>query len=462
MTVRCDIAVVGAGPGGYVAALRAAQLGAQVTIIEKDRIGGVCLNWGCIPTKALLRSAEVLNLARNAAEFGVVVDGVRLDWTTAQKRKDAIVRRLTGGVRMLLDRAKVHVVSGTARFVSPTALEVTTTAGVERVEAANYVLATGSRPAALPIPGLQGPAVLTSDGALALDCLPESLLIIGAGPIGVEFATLFSACGVRVTLVEVLPRVLPALDADLGAEVERSLKKAKVKVLTASRVTGVETREGRQSVTVLADGKDTSVEVDRILTAVGRRPNVEDLALDSIGVIVEKSGITVDEHMRTNVPRIYAVGDVVGRMLLAHVAMHEGLVAVENALGQTRAMNYAAVPGCVFSWPEVATVGLSEEQARAKGHEILIGKFPFRANGKALAQGEHDGLVKIVAESKYGQVLGVHIVGPHASDLIQEGTLALGLEATLDELEATVHPHPTLSEAVSEAALAAKGKALHI
>ncbi len=462
MTVRCDIAVVGAGPGGYVAALRAAQLGAQVTLIEKDRIGGVCLNWGCIPTKTLLRTAEVLNLARNAAEYGVIVDGVRLDWAAAQKRKDATVRRLTGGVRMLLDRAKVHVVSGTARFVSPTALEVATAAGAERVEATDYVLATGSRPAALPIPGLQGPAILTSDGALALDSLPQSLLIIGAGPIGVEFATLFGACGVKVTLVEVLPRVLPTLDADLGAEVERSLKKARVQVLTGSKVTRVEAREGKQAVTVLANDKDALVEVDKILVAVGRRPNVEELALDSIGVAVDRSGIQVDEHMRTSVPHVYAIGDVVGRMLLAHVAMHEGLVSVENALGQVRSMSYAAVPGCVFSWPEVATVGLSEEQARANGHELLIGKFPFRANGKALAHGEHDGLVKIVAESKYGQVLGVHIVGPHASDLIQEGTLALGLEATLDELEATIHPHPTFSEALAEAALAARGRALHV
>jgi dihydrolipoamide dehydrogenase len=340
-------------------------------------------------------------------------------------------------------------------------LEVTEGNAVEQVEAAKYVLATGSRPAALPIPGLDSPDVLTSDGALALETLPGSMLVIGAGPIGVEFATLFSACGVQVTLVEVLPRVLPTLDADLGAEVERALKKAKVKVYTNSKVTRMESHNGKRAVTVVTDVGEMVVEVDKVLMAVGRRPNVEELSLTAAGVAVEKTGIKVDAHMQTNVPHIYAVGDVVGGILLAHVAMHEGVIAVENALGHERIMNYAAVPSCVFTWPEVASVGLSEEQARARGYDVRIGKFPFRANGKALAQGEHDGLVKIVAESKYGQILGVHIAGPHASDLIQEGTLALTLEATLDEIGMTIHPHPTLSEAIAEAALAAQSRALH-
>ncbi|MBC7233462.1 MAG: dihydrolipoyl dehydrogenase [Chloroflexi bacterium] len=461
MTIRCDIAIVGAGPGGYVAALRAAQLGAKVVLVEKDKLGGVCLNWGCIPTKTLLRTAEVLRLTREAAEYGVMVDGVRLDWAAAQKRKEGVVRRLTGGVKFLLERAGVQLLFGTARFVSPTALEVVGANGQERVEARDYVIATGSRPASLPIPGLEGPGVLTSDEALALEALPESLLVIGAGPIGVEFATLFRACGVQVTLVELLPRVLPTLDEDLGGEVERALKKAKVAVYTGSQVSKVERSNGKYTVTIQQADQQSAVEVDKILVAVGRRPNVEGLGLDVLGVQVEKSGIKVDEFMRTNVPHIYAVGDVTGGILLAHVAMHEGVVAVENAMGLQRAMNYAAVPSCVFSSPEVASVGLSEEQARQQGYDLHIGKFPFRGNGKALAQGEYEGLVKIVAESKYGQILGVHIVGPHASDLIQEGTLALTLEATLDEIEVTIHPHPTLSEAVAEAALAAKGRALH-
>jgi dihydrolipoamide dehydrogenase len=462
VTIRWDVAIVGAGPGGYVAALRAAQLGAKVIVIEKDRVGGVCLNWGCIPTKALLRSAEVLKLAREAANYGVTVADPRLDWGAAQSRKDGVVRRLTGGVKSLLEKASVRLLAGTAHFVSPLALEVVGSNGVERVEASNYVIASGSRPASLPIPGLDGSAVLTSDAALSLESLPDSMLIIGAGPIGVEFATLFQACGVQVTLVEVLPRLLPTLDPELGAEVERALKKSKARVHTASKVTRVEPGRGGYAVTIQKDSQESTLEVDKVLLAVGRRPNVEELGLAAVGVDAERAGIKVDGQMRTSAPHIYAVGDVTGRILLAHVAMHEGIAAVENALGHKRTMDYNVVPSCVFSWPEVATVGLTEEEAREKGYDVQVGRFPFRANGKALAQGEHDGLVKVVAESKYGQVLGVHIAGPHASDLIQEGTLALMLESTLDELEATIHPHPTLSEAIAEAALAARGRALHI
>jgi dihydrolipoamide dehydrogenase len=462
VTIRSDIAIVGAGIGGYVAALRAAQLGAKVVLIEKDRVGGVCLNWGCIPTKTLLRTAEVLKVAGEASKYGVVVDNVSLDWAAAQKRKDQVVGRLTGGVKLLLEKAGVQLLTGTARFASSSLLEVADEDGSQTVEAADYVIATGSRPASLPIPGLEGPHVLSSDGALTLESLPESLLVIGAGPIGVEFATLFRACGVQVALVEILPSVLPTLDADLGAEVERSLKRAKVKVHTASKVSKAEARDGKLAATIERGSEESVVEVDKILLAVGRRPNVEELGLSEAGVVVEKQGIKVDEHMRTNMPHLYAVGDVTGGLLLAHVALHEGVVAAENALGHERAINYDAVPSCVFTWPEVATVGLSEEQAQQRGYDVKVGRFPFRANGKALAYGEYDGLVKVVTDSEYGQILGVHIVGPHASDLIQEATMALTLEATLDEFDATIHPHPTLTEALAEAALAAQGRALHI
>ena len=462
MTIRADIAVVGAGMGGYVAALRASQLGAKVALVEKDRLGGVCLNWGCIPTKALLRTAEVLQLAKNASEFGVLVDGVKLDWVAAQKRKERVVRRLVGGVKTLLEKSEVQLIFGAARFVSSTALEVSTGEGNERVEAANYVIATGSRPASVLIPGLDGPHLLTSDDALALETVPASILVVGAGPIGVEFAMLFAACGAKVTLVEVLPRVLPALDSEIGEQIERELKRSRVKVYTGSKIIRVEELERTQSITIQAGPEEVRVEVEKILLAVGRRPNTEDTGLDAAGVAVERKGVVVDEHMRTSVPNVYAVGDVTGGMLLAHVAAHEGIVAAENALGGERRIDYAAVPSCVFTWPEVATVGLSEEQAEDRGYQVKVGRFPFRANGKAVVYGEYDGQVKIVADAEFGQILGVHIVGPHASDLIQEATMALTLEATLDEFEATIHPHPTLTEAVAEAALAARARALHI
>jgi len=462
MVKQSDIAVIGAGIGGYVAALRARQLGASVVLIERGRIGGVCLNWGCIPTKALLRSAEVLHLAQQAAKFGVTVGDVTLDWGAAQKRKEQVVERLTGGVRFLLEKAGVDVVAGTARFASPTELEVAANGEVTQVQASRFLIATGSRPAAPPVPGLSGAGVLNSDDVVNLADLPSSVLVIGGGPIGVEFATLFRACGVQVTLVEILSRVLPALDKDLGSQVERGLKRLKVDVLTGSRVTAVEQHGDRQAVLIETSSGQARAEVDKVIVAVGRQPNTEDVGLDAAGVELSKRCVKVDEHMQTTVPHIFALGDVTGGMLLAHLASEEGVVAAENALGHERAMRYDAVPSCVFSWPEVATVGLSEEQAAEKGYDVRVGRFPFRANGKALAHGDYEGLVKIVAEAEYGQVLGVHIVGPHASDLIQEATMALTLEATLDEFEATIHPHPTLTEAVAEAALAAQGRALQI
>lgn len=462
MTVRSDIAVIGAGPGGYVAALRAAQLGAKVVVIEKGHVGGVCLNWGCIPTKTLLRTAEVLNLARNASKYGVHVADVALDWPAAQKRKDSVVQRLTGGVKLLLERAGVQLLAGTARFVSPQILEVAAAGGTEKIEATHYVIAAGSRPTTLPIPGLEGTGVLTSDNVAALEALPGRMLVVGAGPVGVEFATLFGACGVEITLVEMLPRVLPTLDSDLSAEVERALKKMKVKLYTSSKVKQVEVVDGRYVVTVDRGPGQVTAEVDSVLLAAGRSPNLEELNLGAAGVRAGGKGLEVDEHMRTNVAHIFGVGDVTGGSLLAHVAMCEAVVAVESAVGHGRKMNYDVVPSCIFSWPEVATVGLTEVEAGERGYDVQVGRFPFRANGKALALGEHDGWVKIVAEGKYGQVLGVHVVGPHATDLIQEATMALTLEATLDEFEATIHPHPTLTEAFAEAALAAMGRPLHI
>jgi dihydrolipoamide dehydrogenase len=463
MTIQTDIAILGAGPGGYVAALRAAQLGAQVTIIEEQDIGGVCLNVGCIPTKTLLRSAEVYRACQHAEDFGLRLDGnVSPDWPAIRARKARIVRQLVGGVGVLLRKAGVQVLRGRGKFVSSKALEVATGDEAQRVEAQNIIIATGSRPVQLPLPGMDLPGVIDSTGALALEELPRRLLIIGGGVIGVEFADIFGTFGVQVTVVEMLERLLPLMDADLGQSLARTMDQRGVQLHLSSRVTRLDPVDGGLKVTVATLNGELELETDQVLVAVGRRPNVEDLGLEVAGVRVEKTGIPVDAQMRTSVPGIYAIGDVTGGMQLAHVASQGGEVAVENALGHTSALNLKTVPGCVYTDPEIASVGLTEEQARQAGYDIRVGRFPLSASGKALTYGEPGGFVKVVSESRFGEVLGLHIVAPHASDLIHEGGLALALEATLDELAETVHGHPTLGEAIREAVLAARGGAIHL
>lgn len=461
MAAEVDVLVVGGGPGGYVAALRAAQLGAKVALVEREHLGGVCLNYGCIPTKALLRTVEVLELVRRAGEFGVVVDEPRLDWPAAQQRKDAVVSQLVGGVSRLLERRGVEVVWGEARLRAPRQVEVRAKVGTQVWQARNVILATGSRAAMPPVPGLEGEKVWTSREALALERLPASLLVVGGGPVGLEFAALFSACGVQVTVVEMLDRLAPGLDRDIGESLAWVLEQRGVGVRVGTRVAAVEHGADGLRVQVTGPAGEEYLEVEAVLVAAGRAPNVEGLGLEGAGVRHGRGGIAVDDRMQTNVPGVYAVGDVTGGTMLAHVAMHEGVVAAENALGHERRMDRKAVPSCIFTEPEVASVGLSEEAAREAGYEVQVGKFPFANNGKAVAMGEVEGFVKVVASQRFGEVLGVHVVGPHASDLVLEGTLAMVLEATLDELEASIHPHPTLGEAVAEAVLAARGRALH-
>ncbi len=461
MAARADVLVVGGGPGGYVAALRAAQLGAKVVLVEREHLGGVCLNYGCIPTKALLRTVEVLDLVRRAGEFGVAVGEPRLDWPRALQRKDAVVAQLVGGVARLLEKRGVEVVWGEARLRAPRQVEVRTHDGTQTWEARSVILAPGSRAAVPPVPGLGGEQVWTSREALSLERLPGSLLVVGGGPVGLEFAALFAACGVQVTVVEMLDRLAPGLDRDIGEALAWTLTQRGVQVRTGTQVAAVERGAGALRVQVAGPAGEAWLETEAVLVAAGRAPNVEGLGLEEAGVRATRKGVAVDERMQTNVPGVYAVGDVVGGAMLAHVAMHEGVVAAENALGHERRMDFRAVPSCIFTEPEVASVGLSEEAAREAGYEVQVGKFPFANNGKAVSAGEVDGFVKVVASRRFGEVLGVHVVGPHASDLVLEGTLALVLEATLDELEACIHPHPTLGEAVAEAVLAARGRALH-
>jgi len=463
MTLQSDIAILGGGPGGYVAALRAAQLGAQVVLVEEKAVGGVCLNVGCIPTKALLRSAEVYRTFLRAEAFGLRLEGgVTPDWAAIQSRKESIVQQLVGGVETLLAKAGVHVMRGRGRFMAPRVVEVMTADGVQRVEAKHVVVATGSRPVELPLRGMDLPGVLDSTGALGLEALPRRLLVIGGGVVGVEFADMFNAFGVQVTVVEMLDRLLPQMDADLGAALAWTLEQRGVGLYLSSQVTGVDAVAGGLRVTVATQTGEEEIEADRVLVAVGRRPNVEGLGLEDAGVRYDRSGIPVDAQMRTNVADIYAVGDVTGRALLAHVAMRGGEVAVENALGETVIFDAKTAPWCVYTEPEVASVGMSEGQAREAGYDVQVGRFPLTANGKALTYGESEGFVKVVSEGHFGEVLGLHIVAPHASDMIHEGGVALALEATVDELVTTIHAHPTQGEAVREAALAVHDRALHL
>ena len=463
MSIKADMAILGGGPGGYVAALRAAQLGARVVLIEENKLGGVCLNIGCIPTKALLRSAEVYRTFLHAQDFGLTVEGsVAPDWPAIQARKEAVVTRLVQGVELLLRRAKVQVVKGRGRFVAPRTLEVATQDGSEHVEAGNVIIATGSRPLQLPLPGMDLPGVIDSTGTLALEELPQHLLIVGGGVIGAEFADVFGAFGAQVTIVEMLDRLIPTMDADLGRSLARQMKKRKVKLHLSSQLTAIEETSAGLKALVKTPKGDIAIEADKVLVSVGRRPNTEDLGLDVAGVRVQKTGIPVDAQMRTNVPGVYAIGDVTGQVLLAHVASLGGEIAVENALGHPASLDLKTVPYIVYTDPEVASVGLTEAQAAERGYKVRVGTFPLSANGKALGYGESSGFVKVVSEANLDEVLGMHIIGPHASDVIHEAALALAMEATLDEIIATVHGHPTLAEAVREACMEVRGQAIHL
>jgi dihydrolipoamide dehydrogenase len=463
MARRYDIAIIGSGPGGYVAALRAAQLGASVACIEREWIGGVCLNEGCIPTKALLRSAEVYALVQGAGAFGVVAGAPTIDWARMQARKEQVVKQMVGGVTMLLQRAGVEVIRGEATLSTPTTIAVRLDDGQDTVVADRVVVATGSRTMAVPIPGLDGPAVINHRQALELDSLPASLCIIGGGIIGAEFASLFSALGVEVTVVEMLPRLLPLMDASIGEGLAWSFEQRGVTVHIGTRVTRVTSGVSGARVTMVTPEGEQEVEAQRVLSAIGRSPNVENLGLEALGIKPTRKGIQTDHRMRTAVPGLYAIGDVAADgAMLAHVASHQGIVAVEDSLGHMATMDYRAVPSCVFTIPEAAAVGMTEEEARAAGYEVQVGVFALPNNSKAVAMGETEGFVKVVAEAEHGAVLGLHVMGPHASDLVLEGTMAIAFEATLDELERTIHPHPTLGEAIGEAALAARGRALHL
>ncbi len=454
-----DVAVIGSGPGGYVAALRAAQLGKTVCVIERDALGGVCLNRGCIPTKALAHSADVFEAAKEGEKIGVLVGELSLDFAKMMAAKDAVVKKLTGGVGFLLGRAKVEVLAGQGRLLGRKKIGVTLSdGGEETVEADKIIIATGSEPARPAWLPFDSDRLMTSDEALELTELPASVLILGGGYIGCEFASIFGQLGSKVTVVEMLGSLLPLMDADIGAEVTKALKRRKVKVHAGVKLESLEAGDGGVKAT-LEGGK--TIKAERALICVGRRLLSDGLGLEDVGVQVDDGAIQIDEHCETSVAGIYAIGDVTGKMQLAHVASAQGIVAAQHAAGQESKIDYRCVPAAVFTHPEVGTVGLTEQEAAEAGYKVKTGKFPLQALGRAIAIGEPSGFVKLVADEETGQVLGLHMVGAHASDVVAEGALALSLEATVKELALTIHAHPTLPEAVMEAARGWLGQGIH-
>ena len=455
-----DIAVIGSGPGGYVAAIRAAQLGAKVVCIDKGPLGGTCLNRGCIPTKALLEASHLAASAARAKQFGVEFGEPVVDFRKIIERKDAVVARLRRGVESLFEANGVEHLKGIAKLAGPDEIEVASAAGGKTtVQAKRIIIATGSEPVDVPAFAFDWDLVLSSAGALRLKALPKSLLIIGGGYIGCEFACFFAELGAAVTVVEMLDRLLPLGDPDVSSEITRALKRLKVKVHAGTRVDKLEKESGRV-VGALSDG--SVVEAEKALVAVGRKLNSDDIGLDAAGVrLGEKGEILVNEHCQTNVPNIYAIGDVTGKMLLAHLASKMGIVAAEHAMGEDAEIDYTAVPACVFTHPEAASVGLTEAEAAEQGIEARSFKFPIQVLGKAQAVGETGGFVKLVGDAETGQLLGAQIVCSRAGDLIGEVTLGLRMEMTVEELAHTIHTHPTLAEGLMEAADGWLGRGIH-
>ena len=462
-----DLVVVGAGPGGYVAAIRAAQLGLKTAVIEREHLGGICLNWGCIPTKALLRTAEVYNLMRHAADFGLKAENVGFDLDKVVQRSRKVSTRLANGVGYLLKKNKVTVIDGTARITKPGVLAVKGKDGgdLPEVTASHIIIATGAR--ARTLPGLEpdGNLVWTYKEAMVPKVMPKSLLVVGSGAIGIEFASFYRTLGAEVTVVEILDRILPVEDEEISGLARKAFEKQGMRIRTGTSVASLERGTGSVTATLKdASGKTEQVTVERVILAIGITGNVEGLGLEAAGVKVEKGHIVIDEWGRTAAPGVYAIGDVAGPPWLAHKASHEGVACVERIAGfaGVHPLDLGNIPGCTYCQPQVASVGLTEKAAKAEGLQVKVGRFPFQGNGKAIALGEPEGLVKTVFDARTGELLGAHMIGAEVTELIQGYTIARTLESTEAELMATVFPHPTLSEMMHEAVLDAYGRVLHM
>jgi dihydrolipoamide dehydrogenase len=469
-----DVVVLGSGPGGYVAAIRAAQLGLKVAIIERELLGGVCLNWGCIPTKALIHNAEVLETLHKAQEFGFTFDNLKVDWGAAIKRSRDVAARQNKGVTFLMKKNKIDVIEGHGVFVDPHTIEVQPSEYLPDVKArkvtfANVIIAVGARARGLPGLELDGDRIIQYRDALVLKEIPKKMIVVGSGAIGMEFAYVYHSYGTEITIVEMLDQLLPLEDPEVSAEVTKEYKKSGIVVMTGTRTEKVERTDKGIKVTVknLKSEETTTLEADKVLVATGIMPNTEKAGLDKVGVAMDRRGmIEIDATMHTNIPHIYAIGDCTGKLALAHIASAQGIVAAETIAGVETvpipAERYIMLPRCTFCNPQVASLGLTEAQAKEKGYEIKVGKFPVMPNGKAQALGERVGFVKIIADAKYGEILGAHLVGPMMTELLPELSLAQFMEITPAEIARTVHSHPTLSELIMEAAHVLEGHAIHI
>ncbi len=462
-----EIAVLGGGPGGYVAAIRAAQLGFKTVLIDKDKLGGVCLNWGCIPTKSLLKNAELFDLMKNHSnDFGITVQGLSFDFGKIIKRSRDISDRITKNVELLIKKNKIDRISGFGKLSSKNQIDIFDNDGRQTgsVNADKIIIATGARPKSVPAIPVDRKNIITSTEAMILEKLPKDLIVIGAGAIGVEFAYFYSVLGTKVTIVEMLDQILPIEDKEVSETLLKSFKKKGIEIYTSTKVEKAEAKGSSVTVYIEKEGKKIELKAEKVLSAVGVTGNVEGFGLEELGVKIESGHIKVDKNSyQTNIPNIYAIGDVIGAPWLAHVASAEGIYCVEKIKGlHPHPINYENIPGCTYCIPQVASIGMTEKKAREAGYELKIGKFPFMASGKAFAIGERDGFVKLIFDAKYGELLGAHIIGPDATELIAELTLAKSMEATYQSIVKSVHAHPTLSESIMEAAANAYGESIHI
>ena len=459
-----DVIVLGSGPGGYVTAIRASQLGFKTAIVEKESLGGVCLNWGCIPTKALIKSAQVFEYLQHAEDYGLKAAGVDKDFDAVVKRSRNVAGTMSKGVQFLLKKNKIEVINGYGKLLPGKKVSVTDANGkATEYTANNVIIATGARSRELPSLPQDGKKIIGYRQAMTLDKQPKKLIVVGSGAIGIEFAYFYNAMGTDVTVVEYLPNIVPVEDKDISIQLEKSFKKAGVKVMTSSEVTKVDTAGKGVVVTVKTAKGEEILEADIVLSAVGIKTNIENIGLEEVGIATDRDKVLVNDFYQTNIPGYYAIGDITAGPALAHVASAEGILCVEKLAGmEVHPLDYGNIPGCTYSSPEIASVGLTEQQAKDKGLDIKVGKFPFTASGKAVASGTPEGFVKVIFDAKYGEWLGCHMIGAGVTDMIAEAVVARKLETTGHEILKTIHPHPTMSEAVMEAVAAAYDEVIHI